>query len=117
MLLSCHDVGHISANGPAHGGAASGVPSSIHHRSFPNTVPPPRMPELPASQWQSFSPTTTMKALCRALIETCKFAGESQMPSIHHRFVVSLAYLHGYDHRRYLTVPILQVLYMMSIHP
>lgn len=77
MLLSCLDVGLISAGGAAHGGAASGVPAPSTTDPFPNAFPPPRMPELPASQWQSFSPTTTMKALCRALIETCKFAGES----------------------------------------
>lgn len=112
MLLSCHDVGLISANGPAHGGAASGVPSSIHHRSFPQHRPSAthagaaRQPVAVLQPHYDYEGTS--------LIETCKFAGESpQMPSIHHRFVVSLAYLHGYDHRRYLTVPILQVLYMM----
>ncbi len=92
-------------------------PAPFDRDPLPNALPPPRMPELPASQWQSFSPTTTMKGLCRALIETCKSAGEPpQLPSIHHRLVVSLAYLHGYDHRRYLAVLSLQVLYMMSFH-
>ncbi len=51
------------------------TPARISQEPSPDAKPPPRIPELPVSHSQSFSPTKAVKALCRALATSCRFAG------------------------------------------